>query len=74
MNDDIDSLHYANHLCNAYGFDTIAAGATLAVAIEERHVREAILERRKKVKSRTPKSRRGYHRVSQGREQPRTVH
>jgi len=34
LNDDIDSLQYANHLCNAYGLDTIAAGATIAFAIE----------------------------------------
>jgi len=34
MNNDIESLHYVNHLCNSYGFDTIAAGATIAFAIE----------------------------------------
>ncbi len=34
LSDDIDALHYVNHLCNAYGIDTIAAGATLAFAIE----------------------------------------
>ena len=34
MNDNIDSLHCVNHLCNAYGFDTIAAGATIAFAME----------------------------------------
>ena len=34
LNNDLDSLHYANHLCNAYGVDTIAAGATLSFAIE----------------------------------------
>ncbi|MCP4248181.1 MAG: aldehyde:ferredoxin oxidoreductase, partial [bacterium] len=34
---DIDDLHaisYANQLCNQYGVDTIAAGATMAFAIE----------------------------------------
>jgi aldehyde:ferredoxin oxidoreductase len=31
---DIDCLQYANHLCNAYGLDTISAGATVAFAIE----------------------------------------
>ncbi len=34
LNADIDSLQYANHLCNAYGLDTISAGATIAFAIE----------------------------------------
>ncbi len=34
LNADIDSLQYANHLCNAYGLDTIAAGATIAFAME----------------------------------------
>jgi aldehyde:ferredoxin oxidoreductase len=34
LSSDIDSLQYANHLCNAYGLDTIAAGATVAFAIE----------------------------------------
>lgn len=34
LNDDLDSLTYMNHLCNSYGIDTIAAGATLAFAIE----------------------------------------
>jgi aldehyde:ferredoxin oxidoreductase len=34
LNADIDSLQYANHLCNAYGLDTISAGATVAFAIE----------------------------------------
>ncbi len=31
---DIDALQYANHLCNQYGLDTIAAGATVAFAME----------------------------------------
>jgi aldehyde:ferredoxin oxidoreductase len=31
---DIDALQYANHLCNLYGMDTIAAGATVSFAIE----------------------------------------
>lgn len=31
---DIDYLQYANHLCNIYGLDTIAAGATVAFAVE----------------------------------------
>ncbi|MDP2949931.1 MAG: aldehyde ferredoxin oxidoreductase C-terminal domain-containing protein, partial [Chloroflexota bacterium] len=31
---DIDCLQYANHLCNAYGLDSISAGATVAFAIE----------------------------------------
>jgi aldehyde:ferredoxin oxidoreductase len=34
LNNNIDSLTYANHLCNAYGFDTISAGATVSFAIE----------------------------------------
>ena len=34
LNADIDSLHCVNHLCNAYGLDTISAGATVAFAIE----------------------------------------
>ncbi len=34
LNADIDSLQYANHLCNAYGLDTISAGATVAFAVE----------------------------------------
>jgi aldehyde:ferredoxin oxidoreductase len=34
LNADVDSLQYANHLCNAYGLDTIAAGATIAFAME----------------------------------------
>jgi aldehyde:ferredoxin oxidoreductase len=31
---DVDSLQYANHLCNNYGLDSIAAGATVAFAME----------------------------------------
>jgi aldehyde:ferredoxin oxidoreductase len=34
LNNDLNSLQYANHLCNQYGLDTIAAGATLAFATE----------------------------------------
>jgi len=34
LNNDINALHYANHLCNQYGLDTIAAGATIAFAME----------------------------------------
>jgi aldehyde:ferredoxin oxidoreductase len=34
LNADIDFLQYANHLCNLYGLDTIAAGAVIAFAIE----------------------------------------
>ncbi len=34
QNTDIDSLQYANHLCNQYGVDVISAGATVAFAME----------------------------------------
>jgi aldehyde:ferredoxin oxidoreductase len=34
LNSDMDSLTYFNHLCNAYGLDTIAAGSVIAFAIE----------------------------------------
>jgi aldehyde:ferredoxin oxidoreductase len=34
LSNDINSLQYANHLCNQYGLDTIAAGSTLAFAME----------------------------------------
>ncbi len=34
LNNNLDSLTYANHLCNAYGFDSISAGATVSFAIE----------------------------------------
>jgi aldehyde:ferredoxin oxidoreductase len=34
LNNNLDSLTYANHLCNAYGIDTISAGATISFAVE----------------------------------------
>ena len=34
LNDDVESIIYANELCNLHGFDTISAGATIAFAIE----------------------------------------
>lgn len=34
LNDDLESIVMANHLCNAYGLDTISAGAAIAFAIE----------------------------------------
>ena len=34
MNDNMESLIYANELCNLYGFDTISAGAVVGFAIE----------------------------------------
>jgi aldehyde:ferredoxin oxidoreductase len=34
LNDNMESLIYANELCNLYGFDTISAGAVIAFAIE----------------------------------------
>ena len=34
LNDNMESLIYANELCNLHGFDTISAGATVAFAIE----------------------------------------
>ena len=34
LNNNLDSITYANHLCNAYGFDSISAGATISFAIE----------------------------------------
>ncbi|MGI8553476.1 MAG: aldehyde ferredoxin oxidoreductase family protein [Dehalococcoidia bacterium] len=34
LNNNLDSLTYANHLCNQYGFDTISAGATISFAVE----------------------------------------
>jgi aldehyde:ferredoxin oxidoreductase len=34
MNDNMESLIYANELCNLHGLDTISAGATVAFAIE----------------------------------------
>ena len=32
--DDIHAISYANQLCNQHGVDTIAAGATMAFAID----------------------------------------
>ncbi len=32
-NHDLDSIIYANHLCNAYGLDTISMGASIAFAM-----------------------------------------
>ncbi len=32
--DDIETILFANELCNRYGFDTISAGATIAFAME----------------------------------------
>ncbi len=34
LNNDVNALHFANHLCNQYGLDVIAAGATIAFAME----------------------------------------
>ena len=34
LNDNIESLIYANHLCNRYGMDTIGTGSVIAMAIE----------------------------------------
>jgi aldehyde:ferredoxin oxidoreductase len=34
LNDDTESLIYANELCNLYGLDTIGVGGTIAFAIE----------------------------------------
>jgi aldehyde:ferredoxin oxidoreductase len=34
LNGDLESLIWVNHLCNQFGVDTIAAGATVAFAIE----------------------------------------
>jgi aldehyde:ferredoxin oxidoreductase len=34
MNDNMESLIYANELCNLHGIDTISAGSTIAFAIE----------------------------------------
>ena len=34
LNNNLDSLTYANHLCNEYGFDVIGAGVTTSFAIE----------------------------------------
>jgi aldehyde:ferredoxin oxidoreductase len=34
LNNDADSIAMANHICNAYGLDTISAGCAIAFAIE----------------------------------------
>ena len=34
MNDNMESMIYANELCNLHGFDTISAGGVIAFAIE----------------------------------------
>lgn len=34
LNDDMESLIYANELCNSYGLDTISTGGVIAFAIE----------------------------------------
>jgi aldehyde:ferredoxin oxidoreductase len=34
LNDDLESVAYASHLCNLYGLDTISAGSTIAFAYE----------------------------------------
>lgn len=34
LNDDIESIIYANDLCNRYGLDTISTGASIAFAME----------------------------------------
>jgi aldehyde:ferredoxin oxidoreductase len=34
LNDNMESLIYANELCNLYGLDTISTGATIALAME----------------------------------------
>ena len=34
LNDDLESVAYASHLCNLYGLDTISAGATIAFAYQ----------------------------------------
>ncbi|MEM1539304.1 MAG: aldehyde ferredoxin oxidoreductase family protein [Candidatus Bathyarchaeia archaeon] len=34
LNDNVESILYANDLCNRYGLDTISAGATIAFAME----------------------------------------
>ena len=34
LNNDLNSLQYANHLCNEYGFDVISAGGSVSMAIE----------------------------------------
>lgn len=32
LSDDLEAVSYANHLCNAYGLDTISVGSTIAFA------------------------------------------
>ena len=34
LNNNIESINMANHICNSYGLDTISAGCTIAFAIE----------------------------------------
>ncbi|GAB4333348.1 MAG: aldehyde ferredoxin oxidoreductase family protein [Candidatus Abyssubacteria bacterium] len=34
LNDDLESICHLNHLCNAYGLDTISAGCAIAFAME----------------------------------------
>lgn len=34
LNDDLESVAYASHLCNRYGLDTISAGSTIAFAYQ----------------------------------------
>ncbi len=34
LNNNLEAIHMANHICNAYGLDTISAGAAIAFAIE----------------------------------------
>ena len=34
LNNNLEAIHMANHICNAYGLDTISAGAAVAFAIE----------------------------------------
>jgi len=34
LNNNIESINMANHICNSYGLDTISAGCTVAFAIE----------------------------------------
>ncbi|HLB27705.1 MAG TPA: aldehyde ferredoxin oxidoreductase family protein [Dehalococcoidales bacterium] len=34
LNNNLEAINMANHICNAYGLDTISAGATIAFAME----------------------------------------
>ena len=34
LNDNLESICWANHLCNRYGVDTISTGAAIAFAME----------------------------------------